>query len=566
MQDPMSTDERQPLLYSPEGSRHGDSGAYSQNGDRHQEDGPNKGKTDEASRLAALQALPWYQRPSVYWLLPFVLVLGIDMGMSTAPITYLIIKIVCRRYQQSNNLLFDGDMLYAPEDSCDAPEIQAMGATLMSRTTALEIAIGIFTIGYYTSLSDRYGRKFLIYLTLVQGLIQQALIFYMSRPTNTLGLWALYVNAIFKGLSGAGMLLDPSLSAYTSDCVPSGEMSKFMGITVVFVSVGIIIGPMLGRFLITSTGRTSTPVMVSVCITFLLVLFMAVIPESLPKSAQLDAEREAAERKARNDGSVLAKAKQFFKSIFDPVLFLLPGRMETADDVDTPPSRYTLLIIIAANGVLQVSIELVRSVFIPYMNVVYSWTAVESSTYYIIKGIASFVVFTAIFPGLQKVYKKIAGQEKKSRTVHDETQFTGDAAPAVSGEKNAAVRMDLIFLIFGCIVFLVAFIIVPLSKNETIVLVSACIQELGNVVGPAYLAFMTSHVPSHQTGKALGGMAGLNAIFTSVGTLLGAKIFSKTSTTAPSTVFNVAASISFLAFLITFGVWGSYRRRRVTAL
>ncbi|KAF9357536.1 hypothetical protein BGX34_009342 [Mortierella sp. NVP85] len=460
----MSTDERQPLLYSPEGSRHGDSGAYSQNGDRHQEDGPNKGKTDEASRLAALQALPWYRRPSVYWLLPFVLVIGIDMGMSTAPVTYLIIKIVCMRYQRSNNSLLDGDMLHALEDSCDAPEIQAMAATVMSRTSALEVAIGIFTMGYYTSLSDRYGRKFLIHLTLVQGLIKQALVFYMSRPTNTLGLWALYVNSIFKGLTGAGVLLDPSLSAYTSDCVPSGELSKFMGITVVFVSVGIIIGPVLGRFLITSTGRTSVPVIVSMTITLLLVLFAAVIPESLPKSARLNAEREAAERKARDDGSVLAKVKHFFKSIFDPVLFLLPGRMETADDVEAPPSRYTLLIMIAANGVLQVAIDIVRGIFIPYM---------ESSTYYIFKGIASFVVFTAIFPALQKIYK-IAGQAKKSRTVHDETQFTEDAAPAVSSEKNAAVRMDLSFLIFGCFVFLIAYILVPLSKNETMVLACKC--------------------------------------------------------------------------------------------
>jgi len=102
-------------------------------------------------------------------------------------------------------------------------------------------------------------------------------------------------------------------------------------------------------------------------ITLFLVLFAAVIPESLPKSAQLDAEREAAERKARNDGSVLAKTKHFFKSILEPVLFFLPGRMETADDVEAPPSRYTLPIMIAANGVLEVAIDIIRGVFIPYM-------------------------------------------------------------------------------------------------------------------------------------------------------------------------------------------------------
>lgn len=69
-------------------------------------------------------------------------------------------------------------------------------------------------MGYYTSLSDRYGRKFLMHLTLIPGLLLQALIYYMSRPTNTLGLWVIYVSAVFKGLTGAGGLLDPALSAY----------------------------------------------------------------------------------------------------------------------------------------------------------------------------------------------------------------------------------------------------------------------------------------------------------------------------------------------------------------
>jgi hypothetical protein len=97
----------------------------------------------------------------VYWLLPFVLVLGIDMGMSTAPITYLIIKIVCRRYQQSNNFLLDGDMLHAPGDSCDAPEIQAMSATVMSRTSALEVAIGKKAFMRFPHLSRRHEHSFM---------------------------------------------------------------------------------------------------------------------------------------------------------------------------------------------------------------------------------------------------------------------------------------------------------------------------------------------------------------------------------------------------------------------
>lgn len=155
MQDPISPDERQPLLHSPEGSRRGDSGAYPQNG--HQEQGKHTGKVDEASRLAALQALPWYRRPSVYWILPFIVLVGLEMGVSTAPVTYLIIKIICRRYHQSNNLLLSDDM-------CDTPEIQALSATVMSRTAALEAAIGKRAFMRFLSIGasrERYEHSFM---------------------------------------------------------------------------------------------------------------------------------------------------------------------------------------------------------------------------------------------------------------------------------------------------------------------------------------------------------------------------------------------------------------------
>lgn len=40
---------------------------------------------NEAIRLAALQDLPWYRRPSLYWLLPFVFMAAIVLGVSAGP-------------------------------------------------------------------------------------------------------------------------------------------------------------------------------------------------------------------------------------------------------------------------------------------------------------------------------------------------------------------------------------------------------------------------------------------------------------------------------------------------
>lgn len=74
--------------------------------------------------------------------------------------------------------------------------------------------IGMFTIGFITSLSDKYGRKALIYLTLLPAALTQLLILYMARPTSNLGVGVLYADGIFMGVVGAGILLEPCLNAY----------------------------------------------------------------------------------------------------------------------------------------------------------------------------------------------------------------------------------------------------------------------------------------------------------------------------------------------------------------
>lgn len=72
----------------------------------------------------------------------------------------------------------------------------------------------IFTVGYITSQSDRLGRKFLIYLTLIPVMITQLLILYMAHPSTTLGTWWLYADALIIGALGGGLLLDPGLMSY----------------------------------------------------------------------------------------------------------------------------------------------------------------------------------------------------------------------------------------------------------------------------------------------------------------------------------------------------------------
>ncbi len=79
---------------------------------------------------------------------------------------------------------------------------------------SLLVPVGIFTLGYITSLSDKFGRKTLIFLTLIPVALTQALIVFMAHPSTNVGLAPLYADALFMGILGAGMLLEPCIMAY----------------------------------------------------------------------------------------------------------------------------------------------------------------------------------------------------------------------------------------------------------------------------------------------------------------------------------------------------------------
>lgn len=83
----------------------------------------------EEARLKELALKPWYSRPTIRWLLPFVFLLAIMMGISSAPQEQMIIKIICKDYLQRR----DGGPVIDVADSCNTPAVQAMAAVVLSR-------------------------------------------------------------------------------------------------------------------------------------------------------------------------------------------------------------------------------------------------------------------------------------------------------------------------------------------------------------------------------------------------------------------------------------------------
>lgn len=92
--------------------------------------------TSEEQRLAALQLLPWYHRPSIKWLLPFVFLVATALGNGMGPHDQMLIKIVCKAYYWGSNEAYDD------EEDCKASVVQALGAVLLSRLMSIRAIAG----------------------------------------------------------------------------------------------------------------------------------------------------------------------------------------------------------------------------------------------------------------------------------------------------------------------------------------------------------------------------------------------------------------------------------------
>lgn len=153
---------------------------------------------------------------------------------------------------------------------------------------------------------------------------------------------------------------------FKADCTARDERSLAIGYVMVFLSVGMIIGPVLGGYLIELTGSITSALYFSSATLIFLILYAIMIPESLPKyhgwitenvdeQQQQQHQQPVAVKYAEDsqDASIWTRIKDGLWAILDPVLIFLPGRMDTSDEVNEVPSPYTLSILIGAFCLLQ---------------------------------------------------------------------------------------------------------------------------------------------------------------------------------------------------------------------
>ncbi|KAG0363079.1 hypothetical protein BGZ54_008358 [Gamsiella multidivaricata] len=175
---------------------------------------------------------------------------------------------------------------------------------------------GLLSIAKWTSLSDAYGRRILLYNATVNLAISQATIWFAASASNLFGCRLLYLDGIYLGLTSGTLLGNPTIFA----CV----------------------GPSLGGFIVKATGDLTSIIQISLVNFVVLSVYLFALPESLRKQDKpLAAKDENTRTSLTKEESLSALAcgslKWDFSIIFEPLLHSVPEKVPPSPKM---PSRY----------------------------------------------------------------------------------------------------------------------------------------------------------------------------------------------------------------------------------
>ncbi|KAF9962887.1 hypothetical protein BGZ65_007342 [Modicella reniformis] len=370
--------------------------------------------------------LPWNKRPSVFWLLPIFGLAWISSGMLFSSQGQFQASLLCREYlnrHTSNTTLLASEGIVSvamrPAAGCQIPEIQAFTARFMGLTEILNGIGATFSIGYYSSLSDRHGRKVIMILAFIATLLHLCAFVAMDMFWDQIGLPLMIIDGFVNGLLGTGNLLQTIALAYTADCTDPANRSAAFSWVHAALFVGLGVGPYLGGSIVRATGTVLmllyTDMIITTTCLFLTVLL---IPESLPAKQSDHVKRLYETFKKRTSSAedtttTLQERVAWHSHVLHSLSFFKPN------------GRNTNLILLAAISFLQMlAFRGTLSVVILYTNRLFNWTEYEDGILFSLSSLTRLATILVLLPILVKLYKRVCvkkqskAQAKAAMEVH----------------------------------------------------------------------------------------------------------------------------------------------------
>ncbi|KAK2072345.1 hypothetical protein P8C59_006704 [Phyllachora maydis] len=502
------------------------------------------------------EGLPWWERPSVYWLMgPFAL-FTLAFGGCIVPKLNLIINLVCVRYLSERQALpfavtSPPGTLGEKDPQCLDPAVQKNVATFM---LVLNLILGVLsglTAPKYGSLSDRYGRKTLMALCSVGGLFGEVITILAAKFPDTIHYNWLLVGAFFDGLTGsytAGSILTHS---YASDCTAPSTRSVAYGYLHACLYFGLAFGPLLAAYLVEKTGALISIFYVALGCHLFWIFFVAfILPESLSKRRQKAArEKFASERVPPAVPRAVAAVAVYLpfggKAFSEALASLATANPFAPLHVLVPKSRprvgrNMLTLALIDTGILAATMSS-STVTLLYVEYMFGWRTAETSRYVSLMSLVRVTVLVGLLPLINYLFRTLPARRAARRQQKPQIA-TATATAVVPAEKNAgADALDIWLLRVALVSDIVGVMGYVFARSAAVFVACGVVTALGGLASATIQAALTKHVPAERVGQVLGAIGLLHALSRIMAPLVFNGLYAATIEVFPQAFFVLLA-------------------------
>ncbi|PVF98942.1 MFS general substrate transporter [Serendipita vermifera] len=518
--------------------------------------------------------LPWYKRPSPVWLLVGTTLAAFAMTASIAPRLEIYIKLACQEIRPDYNSLDAGEggvidwpstvgtvTLPRPSAKCQGdPDVQQAVAELGATISAILGILSCLTAGWWGQFCDRHGRTKVLAITVTGALFGDFIFILVGAVSESLpfGFRFLIAAPIIEGILGGLATGSAATHAYLSDTTTPLNRSRVFSLMLGLMFCGMVFGPTLGGLMVSRTNNLlSVFYMTASTHIFYLVMALFVVPESLPKEAQL-ANREEARKKADaaknephwNDLSPPERIQRALGKIF---FFLSPLDIFLPRSSDGTRRRWNLTILALSYGVMTILMGSYQFKF-QYASYSFGWNSEQLGYLLSVVAVVRATYLIAILPALIKWFHP---------------KPTSDSTQTVEQDENGRPKstphdpkFDLKVARFSLITEIIGYVLAILSPNSTFWAASSIVNSFGSGFSPSVqsLAVDLSRreepttedggKPAETYGQLFGALGVLQAMGSQmIGPIVFGAIFTASIHTYPKGIFVAAAAISLLGLL-----------------
>ncbi|OJD34539.1 tetracycline-efflux transporter protein [Diplodia corticola] len=520
------------------------------------DDGDGGRRSSATSSLSAyddFSALPWYKRPSIYWMLPMFFLTAIANAGILVPKMNLIITLLCREYF-SDKALQDPDFTFLPvvfggeNPECRSAEVSSYVAEFTLMGNLLGGILCAITSPKLGALSDRYGRLRIIIITSIGMLIGEVIVLCAASYPDTISVGWILVAYGVEGLFGSFIAAMAIANSYATDCIPIDRRNVVFGYFHAALFTGIALGPILSAYIIEALGSIVSIFYIAAGVHVVFILFAGlVIPESLTKDRQLAArEKHALERAARAPSADWINRIRHL-NLLEPLKILYP-----TGEGSSPAVRRNLLMLAGVDTTVFGVHMGAMTVVIIYTNYQFGWTTVETSRLVSLVSGSRVFCLLVLLPIITRLYK---GSRRRSNT------RSNTATPAKPNQPTTttptplgAEPFDLALIRLAIALDTLGYLGYALATSGAPFMAAGALAAAGGMGSPTLQSSLTKHVPADRTGQLLGAMGLLHALARVVAPTAFNAIYAATVGRFTQLVFVCLAGVFGVAFVAAWFV------------